>query len=55
MFPAPTCWAEKNEDYFIKGRPYLDGFRAVFITDRSAMVTALQGGRVLVEFTKAAS
>jgi peptide/nickel transport system substrate-binding protein len=49
--PGSHVVGRKNEDYFIKGRPYLDGFRAVFITDRAAMVTSLRGGRVLVEFT----
>jgi peptide/nickel transport system substrate-binding protein len=41
---------KKNEDYFMKDRPYLDGFRALFIRDTGARVAALRGGRVLIEF-----
>jgi peptide/nickel transport system substrate-binding protein len=32
----------KNPDYFIKGRPYLDGIKYVIIKDRSTQVAALQ-------------
>jgi len=48
--PGSHVVGKKNEDYFIKGRPYLDGFRAVFMTDRSAMVAALRSGQILVNF-----
>ena len=41
---------KKNDDYFIKGRPYLDGFRALFIKDTAARVAALRGGRIHAEF-----
>jgi peptide/nickel transport system substrate-binding protein len=41
---------KKNENYFMKGRPYLDGFRAVFIRDTSARVASVRGGRALIEF-----
>ena len=41
---------KKNEDYFLKGRPYLGGFRALFIRDTGARVAALRGGRILIEF-----
>jgi hypothetical protein len=27
----------RNDDYFIKGRPYLDGFRALVIKDTAAL------------------
>ncbi len=40
----------KNPDYFMKGRPYLDGYRAFFITDDSARFAAVRGGRALIEF-----
>ena len=40
----------KNPDYFVKGRPYLDGYRAIFITDPSARFAAVRSGRVLAEF-----
>ncbi len=48
--PGSHIVGKKNEDYFIKGRPYLDGFRAVFMTDRSAMVAALRSGQILINF-----
>jgi len=48
--PGSHVVGRKNEDYFIKGRPYLDGFRAVFMTDRAAMVAAIRSGQVLVNF-----
>lgn len=41
---------KKNDDYFVKGRPYLDGFRALFIRDTSARVAAIRGGRAHIEF-----
>ena len=48
--PGSHIVGRRNEDYFIKGRPYLDGFRAVFITDPSALVAAIRSGQVLVSF-----
>ena len=41
---------KKFEDYFQKGRPYLDGYRAVFIRDIGARAAAIRGGRVQGEF-----
>ena len=47
---AGAHWIGKRFDkYFDKGKPYLDGFRAVFIKS-SAVVTALQGGQIQAEF-----
>ncbi|MBC8793452.1 MAG: ABC transporter substrate-binding protein [Tagaea sp. CACIAM 22H2] len=40
----------RNDKYFRQGRPYLDGFRGVFMTQPAAMMNALQGGQVLAEF-----
>ena len=40
----------KNPDYFIKGRPYLDSFRAIFIKKQAPQVAAIRGGRALVNF-----
>ena len=43
-------WVGKRFDkYWEKGKPYLDGFRAVFIKSQ-AVVTALQGGQIQAEF-----
>ncbi len=47
---AGSHWiGERFADYHEAGKPYLDGFRAVFVSG-AAMVNALQGGEVLVEF-----
>jgi peptide/nickel transport system substrate-binding protein len=40
----------KNPDYFVKGRPYLDGVRWLIIVERGTRVAALQAGRVDVPF-----
>jgi peptide/nickel transport system substrate-binding protein len=39
-----------NPDYFLPGRPYLDGYRALFIKDQAPQVAAIRGGRALVNF-----
>jgi peptide/nickel transport system substrate-binding protein len=41
---------KKNESYFKKGLPYLDGWKGVFTLQAAAMLNALQGGQVLAEF-----
>ena len=41
---------KKNDNYFKKGLPYLDGFRGVFTLQAAAMLNAVQGGQVLGEF-----
>jgi peptide/nickel transport system substrate-binding protein len=40
----------KNPDYFVKGRPYLDGLRYVVIKERGTRIAALQAGQVDVSF-----
>src|SRR5262245_9361502 len=40
----------KNPDYFIKGRPYLDGLRYIPIPERGTKFAALQAGRLDVAF-----
>ncbi|HEY3304513.1 MAG TPA: ABC transporter substrate-binding protein [Candidatus Binatia bacterium] len=40
----------KNPDYFVKGRPYLDGIRYTIIKDRSTRYAALQAGRQDIPF-----
>lgn len=39
----------RNEAYFKNGLPYLDGYRALFVRDPSAQVTAIRGGRAHLE------
>lgn len=41
----------KNPDYFVKGRPYLDGLRYIVIKERGTRIAALQAGRVDVPFS----
>jgi peptide/nickel transport system substrate-binding protein len=40
----------KNPDYFIKGRPYLDGLRYVVIVERGTRTAAIQAGQIDVAF-----
>jgi peptide/nickel transport system substrate-binding protein len=48
---------ERNPDYFVPNRPYLDGIRYTIITERGTRLAALQAGRldafVPLEMTKA--
>jgi len=41
---------KRNENYFKKGLPYLDGTKGVFTLQAAAMLNALQGGQLLAEF-----
>ena len=41
---------KKNPDYWDKGKPYLDGYRAIFIKDPSAQVAAVRGERAMIQF-----
>ncbi len=41
---------KKNPNYWEKGKPYLDGFRAVFMRDSAAQVAAIRGERAHIQF-----
>jgi len=41
---------KKNPDYWDKGKPYLDGYRAIFIKDPAAQVAAIRGERAMIQF-----
>ncbi|HUI25471.1 MAG TPA: ABC transporter substrate-binding protein, partial [Candidatus Kryptonia bacterium] len=41
---------KKNPNYWNKGKPYLDGFRALFISSSSAQVAAIRGERAHIQF-----
>src|SRR5215510_15162870 len=41
---------KKNPDYWDKGKPYLDGYRAVFISASAAQVAAIRGERAHAQF-----
>ena len=41
---------KKNPNYWDKGKPYLDSYRAIFIRDSAAQVAAVRGERVHIQF-----
>src|SRR5438874_12515965 len=41
---------KKNADYWDKGKPYLDGYRAIFVSSSSAQVAAVRGERAMIQF-----
>ena len=48
---AGSHWVgKKNPNYFLKGRPYLDGFKAIVIRDTAPRVAAVRSGQALIEF-----
>jgi peptide/nickel transport system substrate-binding protein len=50
-YVAGSHWiGKKNPNYFIKGRPYLDGYRMVVIRDTAPRVAAVRSGQALIEF-----
>ena len=40
----------RNENYFVKGQPYLDGFRAIQAPKMSVRLQAIRGDRAAIEF-----
>jgi peptide/nickel transport system substrate-binding protein len=41
---------KKNPDYWDRGKPYLDGYRAIFMSSSSAQVAAIRGERAHIQF-----
>jgi len=41
---------KKNPNYWNKGKPYLDGYRAIFIKDTAAQVAAIRSERAMIQF-----
>src|SRR6266850_5000460 len=41
---------KKNPEYWDKGKPYLDSYRAIFISASSAQVAAIRGERAHIQF-----
>jgi len=41
---------KKNPNYWDKGKPYLDGYRAIFIGSSAAQVAAVRGERAMIQF-----
>lgn len=44
--PGELIELVRNPDYFVKGRPYLDGIRFIIIKERGTRIAALQAGRL---------
>jgi peptide/nickel transport system substrate-binding protein len=42
--------AKRNPNYHAKGKPYLDGYEAIFAKKQSLRVQAIQGDRAAIEF-----
>jgi peptide/nickel transport system substrate-binding protein len=45
-----TFEGDRNPDYFIKGRPYLDGYKFFISTETSVRAAAIRSGRAYIEF-----
>jgi len=45
-----TFEGERNPDYFVKDRPYLDGYKFFISTDTSVRAAAIRSGRAYIEF-----
>jgi peptide/nickel transport system substrate-binding protein len=41
---------ERNPDYFVKDRPYLDGFTAIYADKQATRVEAIRADRAAIEF-----
>jgi peptide/nickel transport system substrate-binding protein len=47
---ASTFEGERNPDYFVKDRPYLDGYKFFVSTETSVRAAAIRSGRAYIEF-----
>jgi len=45
-----TFEGERNADYFVKDRPYLDGYKFYISTETSVRAAAIRSGRAYIEF-----
>ena len=45
-----TFEGERNPNYFVKDRPYLDGYKFFISTDTSVRAAAIRSGRAYIEF-----
>jgi peptide/nickel transport system substrate-binding protein len=46
-----TRWiGRRNPNYWDRGKPYLDGYQALFIADDAAQVTAIRSGQAHIQF-----
>jgi peptide/nickel transport system substrate-binding protein len=48
--PGAFVEGKRNEDYYVKGQPYLDGFKAISAPKMSVRLQAIRGDRAAIEF-----
>ena len=48
--PGSMFEGERNPDYFVKDRPYLDGYKFFISTETSVRAAAIRSGRAYIEF-----
>src|SRR5437879_7101221 len=48
--PGSTFEGERNPDYFVKDRPYLDGYKFFVSTETAVRAAAVRSGRAWIEF-----
>jgi peptide/nickel transport system substrate-binding protein len=48
--PGATFEGERNPDYFVKDRPYLNGYKFFISTETSVRAAAIRSGRAYIEF-----
>ncbi|MGH6617917.1 MAG: ABC transporter substrate-binding protein [Alphaproteobacteria bacterium] len=48
--PGAFVEGKRNDDYFVKGLPYLDGFKAVQAPKMSVRLQAIRGDRAAIDF-----
>ena len=48
--PGSTFEGERNPDYFVKDRPYLNGYKFFVSTETSVRAAAIRSGRAYIEF-----
>jgi len=48
--PGAFIEGKRNPNYYLEGKPYLDGFRAIFENQQSRRVEAIRKGQAMIEF-----
>ena len=48
--PGAFVEGKRNEDFYLKGQPYLDGFKAISAPKMSVRLQAIRGDRAAIEF-----
>jgi peptide/nickel transport system substrate-binding protein len=48
--PGSTFEGERNPDYFVKDRPYLNGYKFFISTETAVRAAAIRSGRAYIEF-----